>query len=69
MLADGAQVPPGLAYMDMAMLFVGGQERGTAAFDALLQKAGLKRTALLPLAEPYAAIEATRSDAAAASLP
>jgi hypothetical protein len=62
MLADGAEVPPGLAYMDMAMLFVGGQERSTAAFDELLRQAGLRRTALLPLLEPYAAIEAALAE-------
>jgi O-methyltransferase domain/Dimerisation domain len=62
MLADGTRVPPGLAYMDMAMLFgLGGQERSVAAFDELLRRAGLKRTALRPLLEPYAAIEASRA--------
>ena len=39
-MLDGAQVPPGLAYMDMATLSgLGGQERGIAAFDELLRRA------------------------------
>lgn len=63
MLADDVQVPLGLAYMDLIMLSaLGGQERSLAAFDGLLQLAGLKRTALLPLLEPYAAIEAVPLD-------
>jgi hypothetical protein len=36
--------------------------RPSAAFDDLLKQTGLKRTALLPLLEPYAAIEATLFD-------
>jgi O-methyltransferase domain/Dimerisation domain len=59
MLSQTDQVPLGMAYMDIGMLVnLGGQERDLDAFDALLGQAGLARTGLTPLLEPYVAIEA-----------
>lgn len=59
MLSGDGHVPPGLAFMDMAMLFgSGGQERSLEAYDALLAEAQLVRTGLDHLLEPYGMIEA-----------
>ena len=60
MLADHDRTPTGLAYMDLGMLIAfGGQERDLPAFDALLDRAGMRRTGLTSLQTPYAVIEAT----------
>lgn len=58
MLPDADHVPVGLAYMDLAMLAgLGGEERTLPDYDRLFERAGLVRTDVRALLEPYACIE------------
>ena len=59
-LAMGAEGDAGLtALMDLNMLaLVNGRERSLPEFDAPLERAGLRRTALLTTDSPYSVIEA-----------